>query len=73
MDKQIINSAVAGGLSLAYSYFGEGMNPFDIKALTQAGLIAGSYFMGELFVKPYLLPHVKNTQRPIEVSRRAYF
>jgi uncharacterized membrane protein len=65
MDKQIINSAVAGGISLLYSYFGEGMAPFDIKALTQAGLIAGSYMVGEAFVKPFLLPHVEKTHNAL--------
>jgi hypothetical protein len=65
MDKQIINSAVAGGLSLLYSYFQEGLSPMSTQALTQAGLIAGSYMAGEAFVKPFLLPHVEKTHNAL--------
>ena len=60
-----LSSAFAGSTSLAYSYFGEGMTPFDIKALTQAGLIAGSYFMGESLTTDMKMSEVREQSKNI--------
>jgi hypothetical protein len=55
MDKNLINGAIAGGLSIAYSVFGEGLSLMDITTLKTAGLIAGSMFVNDMWIKPFLL------------------
>jgi len=55
MDKSIINSGIAAGISVAWSLFVEKLPLTDMKTIKQAAVIGGSVFANDMLVKPFLI------------------